>query len=338
MSTTSQVTDFSDLYGDLLNRIRAQTGSAGPQDVMKRYINQALQDIHIGLREKVPWAERKATLITQPSYSTGTVSIAKGSTTLTGTGTAWNTTNVFGANNVRTTGKLVLAGGREIYEIASVGGDTAITLASRFTQDDLTDASYVYFEDEYALASDFLCPVNWKNFDIARQISLVPRNEFRERFPAARTPGKPQVACVTDHAPSGNTTPIRRVQLWKPPDEAYTLPYNYITSKLAVSSAGVAQENLSADTDEPIVPLRYRHLIVVKALYWAYRDRRDDTRANLANAEFTDLWLRMSNDNEFGSNRAKVAPMANHYAMKAKRPFSGTRGVVSGSAFDEFRE
>lgn len=338
MSTTGQPRDFSDLYGDLLNRIRAQTGSAGPQDVMKRYINSALQDIHIGLREKVPWAERQATLITQPSYNTGTVSIAKGGTALTGAGTAWNTANDFGVNNVRTTGRMVVNGGPEIYELSTITNDTTIALASRFTQDTVADASYVYFEDEYALASDFLCPASFKTFDLGRQISLVPRNEFRERFPAARTPGKPQTACIIDRPPSGNTTPIRRVLFWKPPDQAYTLPYVYITSKLVVSSAGVAQEEFSADSDEPIVPLRYRHLIVMKALYWAYRDRRDDTRANLANAEFTDLWLRMSNDNEFGSNRAKISPMANPYSMKAKRPFSGTPRVTSGNAFDEFRE
>jgi hypothetical protein len=175
MSTTGQVRT------DLTNRIRAQTGSSGPLDTMKRYVQIAHQDIYIGARERMPWAERRAVLVTQPSYSTGTVSIAQGSTTLTGSGTLWNTANAWGVANVRKYGKLVLGGGLENYEVSSVASNTSLTLTSMFTQSALSGASFVYFEDEFDLAADFLLPVSFEFFDQNRQINILPRNEFRSR-------------------------------------------------------------------------------------------------------------------------------------------------------------
>lgn len=339
MSTTGQLRTFSDLYGDLTNRIRAQTGSAGPLDVMKRYINSALQDIHIGAKERMPWVERQGVLITQPSYSTGTVSIAKGSTTLTGSGTAWNTNNSWGVKNVRAYGKFYLNSGLENYTVSSVASDTSLTLSSMFTQDDLTDASYTYFEDEYDLAADFLRPVDFRFFDQNRQFTLMPRNEFRMHYVRQQTAGKPTACTIIDRPPSGSTTLVRRVAFNRPTDQAYSIPYSYVTKYLVVSSAGTAQEEFSADADEPLLPLPYRHVIVAKALYWAYRDRRDDRRSNEANGEFLDLWLRIANDAEFGSSRPMMSPRIASYHNRSRRPMSGaTPRVVSGTAFDEFRE
>ena len=339
MSTTGQVKTFSDLYGDLTNRIRAQSGSSGPIDVMKRYINMALQDIHIGAKERMPWAERQSVLVTQPNYTTGTVSISQGSATLTGTSTAWNTNNAWSVKNARKYGKMVLDGGLENYEVSAVGSDTSITLASQFTQATLTDATYEYFEDEYDLAADFLRPVDFRFFDLNRSMTIMPRNEFRASYVRQQTPGKPTAVTLIDRPPSGNVTPVRRVLFNRPTDAAYTIPYSYVTRYLVVTSAGVAQEEFSSDTDEPIIPLPYRHIIVAKALYWAYRDRRNDTRADAANQEFVDLWLRIANDNEYGGSRPSFSPGVSGYMNRAKRPMSGgTPRVTSGTAFDELRE
>jgi len=78
----------------------------------------------------------------------------------------------------------------------------------------------------------------------------------------------------------------------------YQIPYRYITTNLAVSSAGAGQANLSADADEPIVPLRYRHVLVLYAAYQWYRDRKDDARSSEAQADYVDLVKRMANDSD----------------------------------------
>jgi hypothetical protein len=333
MSSTSQLTDFSDLYTDLQNRVRVTTGVSATETQAKRYVNIALHDMHVGFDYRLPWAERQARLIIRPTYTTGTVSISKGSTTLTGDSTAWATTDDFSIANARANGKVTINGARVPYVVSSVGGATSITLSSKFTEDDVdSGSSYVYFEDEYDLASDFLRPVDAQSFSDECSIDLIPRTEFRRRYPMNVTPGRPRVACIVDYAPSGNTTPIRRVRFNQPSSIAMTVPYTYITSNLAVSSSGTAQASLSAADDEPIVPLRYRHVILFHALYHWYRDKRDDSRSQEAKGEYTDLMLRIASDYEVGANRPQIRPRVSHYAARARRPWrsGGARYDVNG--------
>ena len=111
-----------------------------------------------------------------------------------------------------------------------------------------------------------------------------------------------------------------------------------LTSDVAVSSAGAAQTQLSADADEPIIPLLYRHVIVLHALYNWYRDKRDDDRSQEAKAEYTDLLLRMTGDHEIGHSRPQFRPRLGSYARSAKRPYSRRNSRhVTGTAFDELR-
>ena len=326
MSSTSQPTDFSDLYTDLMNRVRITTGVTATDTIAKRYINTALYDMHVGFDYRFPWAERSGRLLTRAQYSTGTVTITQGSTTLTGSSTVWTTTDAFGIANARANGKIKIAGDLTPYVVSSVGGAGTITLSSKFTESDVSDETYVYYEDEYDLASDFLRPVDAQVFSDELQIELIGRTEFRRRYPTNSTPGRPRVACIIDYAPSGNTTPIRRVRFYPPPSTTLTIPYTYITSNLATSSAGSAQANLSATTDEPIVPLRYRHVIVLHALYNWYRDRKDDARSNEAKGEYTDLMLRIGGDTEVGANRPQIQPRTSIYAGRARRPWRGGSG------------
>lgn len=339
MSSTSQVTTFSDLYTDLQNRVRLQTGVTATENQAKRYINIALQDMHVGFAEKFPWCHRTATLVTQAQYTTGTISVSQGGTAVTGASTAWATANVFGINNARTTGKLVISGGVEAYGISAVGSDTSITLASRFTQSDVSAGTYVYFEDEYALASDFLRPISYTSFDIAGTIDLIGWIEFRRRYPRNKTTGKPRIATIVDRAFSGSTTPARHVIFFQPPDQNYTISYDYVTANLGVTSAGTEQSGLSSDSDEPIVPLRYRHAIVFHALYHWYRDKKDDTRSQEAKGEYTDMMLRMTGDTEIGRPLPRFVPPTRNYRSYARAPYSGmSRGRwTAGNAFDEMR-
>ena len=339
MSNVTQPTDFSDLYTDLLNRIRADTSITATVNQSKRYINVALHDIHIGVSEKLPWAEREDVLRTQQKYNTGTVTITQGSASLTGSSTAWNTNNVFGVANARTTGKIVIAGTPDVYGIASVDSDTGITLNDAFVGSDISAESYLYFEDEYALNDDFLRPLDQQYFDSNSNIPLIGRDEFRRQHPRNKTPGKIKHATIVDRAFSGNTSPVRRVRFYLPPDDFYLVPYAFITDKLAVSSSGTEQVQLSADDDEPIMPLRYRHLIVWHALHLWYRDKKNDTRAQEAKAEFVDLWSRTVSDTEIGAKRAKINPQVGGYKTRARHPYSKRNSrYTTGTAFDEIRD
>lgn len=326
MSTTGQVKDFSNLYTDLMNRVRSDTSLSATATQAKRYINIALQDCHLGFDYKFPWAERLGRLVVRAQYSTGTVTITQGSTTLTGTSTVWTTTDAFGIANARANGKVRIEGSLVPYVVSTVGGAGTITLSSKFTESDVTDGTYVYYEDEYDLASDFLRPIDAQRFSDEVDIEIINRSDFRRRYPTNSTPGRVQAACILDYAPSGNTTPIRRVRFAPPPSTAMTIPYAYVTSLLATSTAGVAQAEMSADADEPIIPLRYRHALVFHALYNWYRDRKDDARSQEAKAEYSDIMLRATADVDIGGTRAQIQPRVGSYARSAKRPWSGNSG------------
>jgi hypothetical protein len=325
MSTTSQLTTFSDLYTDLQNRSRKETGITATEIQAKRYINIALFDMHISFHEVFLWAERPEVLITHPSYSTGTIAISQGSAAMTGTSTAWTTNNVHGQANFRPGGKIRIDGTSEVYKLLSVTNDTSATLTSNFISDDETVATYVYFEDEYTLASDFLRPVDQHQFADKGGIDLIGRNEFRRRFATAFTLGTPRAATILDQTTLGTSTPdtpLRKIAFYPYPQTAIMIPYHYGTANLAVSSAGVAQIQLSADADEPIVPLRYRHVIMLHALWHWYRDKDDDQRAAEVANEYITMMQRIAGDTEIGEKHARIVPRMRAYARRAKRPWS----------------
>lgn len=337
MSSTSQITDFSDLYTDLIARVRENTGTTAAVTVAKRYINIANQDLYLQGAEKMPWAERRATITTHARYTTGTLTATRGSTTITGSSTAWNTANDDGVANMRAGGKITIAGQQEVYSITAVADDTSATISPAYIGDTESSLTYTYFEDEYALASDFARPLDLRAFDTGRTIKLVGRQDFRRMYPRNRVPtSRIRHATLLDLPFSGSTTPVRKVQFAPPPSDVQIIHYDYVTSHVAVSSAGVASANLSSDSDEPILPLRWRHLIVFHALYHWYRDRKDDPRSQEAKAEYEQLKDRLLSDHEVGQQRPSVAPRAYLYRARAMRPWrsGGRRRFDVNGEFD----
>jgi len=339
MSTTESPRTFVDLYSDLINRVRADgadtDGTTTNTQLAQRYINLALQDMHLGTQESVPWAERSRNLITQPKYDTGTVSINIGSTALTGVLTEWNTANTFGTNNARVGGKIRLNGTRDTYKVTAVGSDTSITLDPAFVAEaNLSAVAYIYFEDDYALDADFLRPVHITKFDDNNEIDIISRTDFRKMFPRNNIVGRPTVCMFFDDDFVGNTTRVRKVRFHNPPDKLLIFPYSFITNKLVISSAGVAKEQFSADTDEPIVPFQIRYVIILKALEIWYRDRKDDPRSQEVAQEYNSTLLRILADQEFASPRLKLRPAVTPYRRRAQSPWRGSGRFSTDDRFD----
>ena len=340
MATTNHPKTFADLYTALLNNVRADSSVTAIVSEAKRMINSSLHDMHISNGEHFPWAHRRSNLVTQPKYEVGTITVTQGATTATGTSTLWNTNNAFGVANVRVGGKLSVAGSPNVHEITVVTDDTNLTFTPLFVDADVSAESYTYFEDEYALASDFLRPLDLRFFNADRTIELIGEGKFRATFPRNNITGKPIVASIFDKAFSGSAAPRRRVLLHRPPDEAYIIPYTYVTANLGVTSAGAEQTELSSDTDEPIVPLRYRMAIVHKAAAQWYLERRNDVQRSTANeALYQNTLGKLVTDIEVGGDLPQIRPRRAAYVRKAERPYSpGRSRYTSGTAFDEMRD
>jgi len=82
---------------------------------------------------------------------------------------------------------------------------------------------------------------------------------------------KPDRVYRTQNHTSFGLTPI-------PNKDTYTINYEYFKT----------HTNLSASTDEPLLPSRYHHVIVNRAKYYLYKLRSDVPMANIANAEYED--------------------------------------------------
>jgi hypothetical protein len=337
MTVLSTPTTFADLTTDAANRLRVNASESVTLNILRRYVNQGLHDVHI--QQNWPWAERKGMIQTHASYTDGTVSIATSArTTVTGASTLWNTTVTgMGFTNARAGGKIMFAGSSEVYTVSTVNSDTSITLVDRYIGDTLSAASYVYFEDEYALASDYWRTLDVRKFSSDSSISIIARQEFYRRYSRNSTLNTPQICTIIDLGPGATVAPQLRVVFHPVPERIYNIPYRYITTNLAVSSAGVGSANLVSDTDEPIIPLRYRHCLVFYAIAQWYRDRKDDTRSQEANGEYVDVVRRMAGDAFPSKDHPRFVSNRMDYARGAAGP--GRRGRYgTGTSFNEMRD
>lgn len=334
MASTDIPTTFLELQNDVRDRTRGPASSHTISlDYIKRALNAANHDLHINYNW--PWAERDAQLIVRGTYTTGTVALAAGGTAVTGTSTLWNTATGYGFNNARVGGKITFAGAENVYDVTAVGSDTSITIGTAFIgATALSGAAYTYFEDEYALASDFMRPIDLREFSGPWPLRLIPRREFYARFPRNSNTGRPLIATLIELGPSGSAALRPRLLIHPAPDQRYIIPYRYITSNIAVSATGTGAANLSADTDEPTVPLRYRMALVHYAVYTWYRDRKDDQRATTAYQEYQTIVQRGEADMISTNDRVRLLP------RPIRRNWTRSRRgrYQTGTEFDQIRD
>lgn len=338
---------MAELRTDFLEKLKDITGNTAMNDIALRFLNTALQDMH---NEDWWWAERPAFLRTVAPYSTGTIDIAVTSLTtrrtVTGTSTAWNTTNSFDVANAVAGDKMRLGGSNDAHEITTVGSATSITLSTDtpYTGTSaLDDASYEIYRDEYAPASGFQrpAPIDIRFFDEDRTIRLLGSHEFNRLSPRNTKPSKPLYATVIERGPSGSVSLRPRIVLGPPPDAARTYLYRFYTTDLAVSTTGTVAANLSDPTDQPIVPLAYRRAIVFKALENWYGSRQVNTAlAAQWKGAYDELMLRARARTGQAEPRPRLqADVSSYWQHRARR--GGVRWGATrydgGTAFDQLR-
>lgn len=333
---------FSELRTDFLEGLKDVTSSSAINTIANRYLNSALQDMHM---ERWWWAERRSTIRTRPVYTTGTVAIAVTTLTtrkaVTGTDSLWNTNNSYTEKNAIAGDKMTIAGTYIPYIISAVGSDTGITLDDTTPYvgtDAVTAGTYAIYQDEYALASDFDDVIDTRFFDEERRIELIGPQEFYRRYVRNIVRSTPKFASLIELGPSASAALRRRVILGPAPDKCYLIPYRYYTTNLAVSSAGVVAANLSADSDEPIVPLRFRKAVVYKAKELWYSDRKDDTRSGEAKAWYETIMLRARAAKSSTEDRPRLKSTASSYMRRARFPYTHLPPRFSSVKFDQMEE
>lgn len=296
-------TTFLDIRTSVMNRIGWPTSDTTLVTRVNLVINQVNRDIAL----QRPWRDlqRRATIVTFTPVTTGNINVTQGSATVSG----GSTSPTFVTNGVAANDKIKTSGRLEIYTVRSVDSETQLTLGdvnstTAWQGSTATDQSYRIWRDEYALASDFARPVNYIDFLDQRRLRPIGLRELRERYPWPAVPGDPKFYTLV--RPATGSQLVWNVLIYPPPDERMILPYEYITSNMAYTTAGVGQATLSADDDEPWMDERFRHVLVWGALAELYRDYKDDTRSAEALNLYHDGIRRMANDEEPTHDRPRL--------------------------------
>lgn len=212
--------------------------ATGEEDKYKAMVN----DIYCTwLPSRLDWrAIRTSSYITTVAeHTTGTVAVTNGSTTITGTDTAWT--------SAMTGRKFKIADDDEIYTFTYVSA-TSGTLDKNYLGTTDTGASYTIFQDSYSLASDFQRMLPYGNkrglyyFDDGDRYYLEPRREDEFFDQKSDDPDDPLYYWI-DHKNN-------KVLFDPPPDTARYIHYEYIPtlSQLTEYTTGTVSINNNSTT------------------------------------------------------------------------------------------
>lgn len=345
MSATTQFTTFSDLYTGLLKAVKSDQSAAATLEQAKRYINTALVDIHIGHAENVPWAVRDFSFSTVGTFASTVQSV--GSTTTPGsnpnniTYTEFNfenaDLNTFTAGHkiAVTTTALGASIGQEGELFNTSSANPAVV--NVYNADLAANDTVRIYQNEVTLPNDFMRPAGTIVKVGTRNIYYTGRIEFRHKYAGDYSTGRPSDVTLFDTNDVFSGLDNRKLKFWPIPDTVERGHLSYVTKDLVVGADGEWKEEFSADTDEPIIPKRYRHVIFYHALYNWYRDRKDDTRSQEAKFEYEQVLTRIVNDTESSQSTMSIRPNTRAYRRKASRPYRSGRNSArryDSGAFD----
>lgn len=221
---------------------------------------QRLLDLH-------QWAflKREALINTVAGHNTGTITATEGSTTVTGSGTAFT---------AAMTGRFIkFQGHYEYYKISSINVGLQTMELDQVSGYSVADGGYYLFQHQYAKPTNCKFIIN-----IKRQLSLAEKTKewIDAMDPDRDGTGEPIYYC------NYNDTTI---ELWPVPDQIYVVRVGFI---LLVA-------DMVAEADVPLLP---ESLIITHAALQAYRQLASNSEKaqaylrlyQVAKDEFQEAW------------------------------------------------
>ena len=234
---------FGDIQNAVLNRV------AIDDDDVKITVKQAIndsQDEIVGAHN-FSWLYGRSSFITSSPYKSGTVSVTNDSATVTGTGTTFTSAMV---------GRKFRCGSAT-YIILTFTSTTEIVLETAYAGTTDTAATYKIYQDEYSLASDCEDVLSCYQEDNPKKLVKKPIDWIDEHYPKRDSFGYPYWYSDIGVDSSG----YNKVALYPVPNQSKNIYYRY--RKRATV--------LSATTDVPIIPARYRYVLAKGSIYTALK-------------------------------------------------------------------
>ena len=148
---------FSDLENEVYAHIGLDSTNTANQTNVDRWLNYTQQDICS--RWPWPFMLGQETMVTIPDYSTGTVSVNAGGTTVTGVGTAFTTLQADGTYYIQ------FNTANDWYPVSARASGTSITIGTAYQQTtNLSASAFTLRKFYYSLSSsadEIIDVVNW---------------------------------------------------------------------------------------------------------------------------------------------------------------------------------
>lgn len=314
----------SDLVNDILFRAGETTdGTSNFEAIALQYLNRAYQSMWMGGGEFLDgnnqnwWWLRKdppGTLILQPSITTGTVSVTNNSASIT----------FSSAPAASVAGYFFRVDGQEdVFRISThTGGSGSATLDSVYTGTTATAATFRLMKTEYTLATDALRIIAPMRVRLAHTGSIEGTDSaaMDKSFPIHLL----ESGVPTLFAHIGETKIRFNRYGMTSSTNLIRVEYDYLYKPADLTDSG---------SEEPVVPLQYRHLLSDMAVAMLFIDKNDD-RATLAVAAAKAGLQAMLNENKkrwlaqsrrFGRIRARQEQLEN-----TQRPLRTETGFIIG--------
>lgn len=172
-------------------------------------------------RRRWSWLMKRGQFLAPADYVTGTVTVTRGSTTVTGAGTAWTAPMVdrqfrIGSNPIYTISSINV-GAQTLVLDQPWGGSSGAGLSHEIYQ-----CYFVVPSDFHALVSVYDPKLNWRLYTQFTQQELNTWDSQR----AMR--GQSYMAAALDYyTPSGTTVPLPRYELYPHQTAEYVYPFMY---------------------------------------------------------------------------------------------------------------
>jgi len=266
-------------YSTIVSAITDKFGvtSAAMTTRVKIYVNLVQQRV-ASRTEQLDYLLKRGQIVCVAPYTTGTVAVSNGGTTVTGTDTVWAT---------GMTGRKIRIAGRDEYYTLTYVSPTSLTIDSAYVGDTETAATYSIFQDEFSLASDVEKIITITNPNRRKRIDYIDPLKFEELYLNSLVEGSPYI-----HTPAGrDSSNYIKVQLYPIPDDVYVLPYRY-RKQIA---------DLSGDSDVSAIPNKYHELLVLGGLAMCYEWDKKFNQANGMWTQFDNMINDMIVDLDSGS-------------------------------------
>lgn len=251
-------------FADLQNEVFAHLGldSTNTTNIanVNRWINYCQQDICS--RWPWPFMLGQETLVTIPDYSTGTVSVNAGGSTVTGVGTTFTSTQAGGTYFIQ------FNTANDWYPVTAFSSTTSITISPAYAQKtNLSGSAFTLRKFYYSLSSAVDEIIDIRNWDTPVKLIQVDPRFIDGLNPNPQSTNSSYAYMTYGYDTSGN------LQFSPYPYPSDARLFNFRTKKRPV--------DMSSGTDTPSIPNKYAYVITwgADAIGFAYLRRFEEAAA-----------------------------------------------------------